>query len=81
MTKLPDTPRPRFFLAVPTMLAGRHVIRLPRCANCFDEVHDFHGGAAHCCPIAGQYRAMDDEVRARWNAAEATDQQTRQLEN
>lgn len=72
---LPDPAKVRFFLAVPTMaqLQGKHVIRLPRCGVCFDEVHDYQHGAAHCVAITGTYRAMDHDQLARWEAAERAD--------
>lgn len=83
MTKPPELPTTaiRFFLAVPTaaQLPGWHRIRLPRCANCFDETHDYRNGVAHCGATRGQYRAMADEQRERWDAAERLDLKTKPL--
>jgi hypothetical protein len=75
--ELPDLPKTsiRYFLAVPTaaQLPGWHIIRLPRCATCYDEVHDYKNGIAHCVPIEGTFRAMDSDLRERWDAAERFD--------
>jgi hypothetical protein len=81
--ELPNLPKAsiRYFLAVPTaaQLPGWHIIRLPRCATCYDEVHDYKNGIAHCVPIEGLYRAMELEQRERWDAAERFDSETKPL--
>lgn len=79
MIELPKAKPLRFFLAVPTMLTGRHVIRLPRCSRCFDEVHDLEDGSATCVTVRGPYRAMDADQRSRWEHAVSEDARTKPM--
>jgi hypothetical protein len=80
--ELPDLPVTaiRRYERVPS-IAGRALIRLPRCAVCFDEIHDYRDGVAYCAPIDGEYRPMDDAQLRRWNEADQDDKATIKLES
>lgn len=54
-------------------------INLPRCANCFETTHSMVSGKPRCIENPGQDRAMDDEMRKRWDAATALDAQTKRM--
>lgn len=83
MTDLPELPKAsiRYFLTVPTaaQLSGWHLIRLPRCAVCFDETHDYKNGHASCIQICGHYLAMNPEQRGRWEFATSEDARTKPM--
>lgn len=75
-----------FFECVPNT-PGLGVIRLPRCQNCFDEVHDYSFGKAYCIPAElsskskpMQYVRMGAEQLARWNEVEREEQERREQE-
>jgi hypothetical protein len=76
-----------FFESVPNT-PGLGVIRLPRCQNCFDEVHDYSFGKAYCIPamlssksVPMEYVRMGAEQLARWTAAEQEEQERRERES
>lgn len=75
-----------YFESIPTN-PGIGLIRLPRCANCFDEVHDYSFSKAYCTPSTlsnkskpMQWRRMDGPQLEAWTAAEREEQERRERE-
>lgn len=76
-----------FFSCVPTF-PGITVIRLPRCARCYDETHDYSFGHAYCIPTElyvhkhqQEYKPMNVDQLARWQDAEREEQERREAES
>lgn len=75
-----------FYNAVPSH-PGIELIRLPRCAKCFDETHDYSFGHAYCIPVdlavhrqQPAYRPMSAEQMAKWAECERMEQEQRERE-
>lgn len=75
-----------YYECVPNM-PGVGLIRLPRCQNCYDEVHDYSFGKAFCIPAMVSnashpmmYVRMGMEQLARWSEAEREEAERRERE-
>ena len=75
-----------FYSAVPSH-PGLELIRLPRCARCYDETHDYSFGHAYCIPAEltvhrhqQEYKPMTCEQLTRWQEAEQEEQARREAE-
>lgn len=67
------------FDEVPIHFSGT-LVRLPRCALCYEQIHRYEKGHAFCTAVQGHYRRMDNETAARWDQAEAEDRATRKID-
>lgn len=88
MTDLPDPPSMviDYHETIPTH-PGVSLIRLPRCAKCYDETHDYSFGKAFCIPSElssvshpMQYERMTDKQLDAWSRAERDDQHQQESE-